>query len=235
MGGRHVHQKSHSSVTTGSTRSSGCPSAPISPTVSDSLRPHGSKFVRAAVSELSDRSCVLDSFDEVCIEDRLTGTHEVIRPKQNGQTVDVFRNEDVSSSWRLFNRSLPNKAHLDGEITVGVRIEVSGDTKEVRAASDTSPSAPFHLFFPTRIASGLPFLLHGYFEVDAARTGFYRGSNDRNAAILGELADLTAEAVEEVAADPSICASSLVNLIALCNDPEDRLARDFREQVLAML
>ena len=83
---------------------------------------------------------LLDSFDEVCIEDRLTGMHEVIRPKQNGQTVDVFRNEDVSSSWRLFNRSLPNKAHLDGdpvvaaealraglvELDAGVRVGVRG-------------------------------------------------------------------------------------------------------------
>jgi hypothetical protein len=40
---------------------------------------------------------------------------------------------------------------------------------EPSTAKEGLPSAPFHLFFPTGIGSGLPFLLHGYFEVDAAR------------------------------------------------------------------
>ena len=65
---------------------------------------------------------------------------------------------------------------------------------------DEAAAAPFHLFFPTKIGSGLPFLLHGYFEVNAARTGFYDGSAAQNEAILDELADLVADAVADTAA-----------------------------------
>ena len=84
----------------------------------------------------------------------------------------VARNWEPSSRWRLYRRSLPDTHALSGEIAVGLRGDI--ENGGLMPALD-GPSSPFHLFFPTTIGSGLPFLLHGYFEVNAARTGFYDG------------------------------------------------------------
>ena len=104
------------------------------------------------------------------------------------------------------------------------------------AASDcANPSAPFHLFFPTRIPSGVPFLLHGYFEVDAARTGFYRGSVERNERIAEALARLAAKALDSAAAAQATDLTALVNLMARAREPEDSLASTFRASLLKHL
>ncbi len=48
-----------------------------------------------------------------------------------------------------------------------------GDTRSYANIASSDPAGvPFHLFFPTRIPSHLPFLLHAYFQVDAGRKGF---------------------------------------------------------------
>ena len=80
-----------------------------------------------------------------------------------------------------------------------MKLSDGADTAEVIALAEDEPSAPFHLFFPTRIASGLPLLLHGYFKVNAGRTSFYEGSSSENQAILDGLADLVRAAVTDTA------------------------------------
>ena len=158
------------------------------------------KTVRKALEDVSDRILLLlGSFEEVRIEDLLEETQKVISPRWEQETVQivpgvrreivrVLRNGALSSRWRLFRRRLPDRADLSGEIAVGVRVDDGPDTETVLSAATESPAAPFHLFFPTRISSGLPFLLHAYFEVNAARTGFYDGSGPRNREMMHALA-----------------------------------------------
>jgi hypothetical protein len=203
--------------------------------------------VRRALADISDQILVLlGCFSEVAIDDRLGGIREVIAPSwqidsESGgsdytrELVQVLRNGDLSSRWRLFRKSLPEIENLAGEIAVGIRIDGVSTPGALVPTADREVSAPFHLFFPTRIASGLPFLLHGYFEVDAARTGFYRGSESRNKSILHELAALTAEAVRDNAHSGDADVVTVVNLVAAAGDPEDPLARDFRADVLDRL
>lgn len=205
------------------------------------------KTVRDALSDVSDQILLLlGCFSEVRVEDRLALTDVLVQPEwnvisgtsgsdRNREEVRILRDGQLSSTWRLFRRTLPALEHLAGEVAVGLRCVPGERSASVVPAVDGGPSAPFHLFFPTRIASGLPFLLHGYFEVDAARTGFYRGSTDRNQAILDELATLVAEAVCDAAEDTAIDLATMVDLIATCDEPEDVLAREFRELVLGRL
>lgn len=150
------------------------------------------KTVRDALNDVSDQILLLlGCFSEVRVEDRLALTDVLIHPEwdvtsrtsgpdRNREEIRVLRDGQLSSTWRLFRRTLPTLEHLAGEVAVGLRCAPGERSASVVPAVDGGPSVPFHLFFPTRIASGLPFLLHGYFEVDAARTGFYRGSTNRN-------------------------------------------------------
>jgi hypothetical protein len=203
--------------------------------------------VRNAVSNVSAQILLLlGCFDEVRLEDRVAHSEAVITPEWqqipigigqgvSREVVQVQRNGQLSSSWRLFRRTLPDHPYLAGEIAVGIRVDDSSSVETVLPAIDESPSAPFHLFFPTRIPSGLPFLLHAYFEVDAARTAFYRGSRERNEAMIIELARLTKIAVADAVRDKSLDLVSLVNLVAEAGEPEDPLARRFRSDVLDLL
>jgi hypothetical protein len=203
--------------------------------------------VRDALQDVSDQILLLlGCFAEVRVEDRLKASEVIIRPEWEAELptsvvdeahedIRIFRDGQLSSRWRLYRRTVPFLEHLAGEIAVGFRLGLSGGGGTLLAAVDGGPSAPFHLFFPTRILSGLPFLLHGYFEVDAARTSFYRGSAERNRAILDEVATLVAHAVGDAVKDPSIDLVSVVNLIAAASQPEDSLAQSFREQVLRHL
>lgn len=202
--------------------------------------------VRTAIDELSDQILVLlGCFSEVEVIDRLAGTAQLITPEWTGtksshrgqrmEYVRVLRDGTTSSMWRLVRRTMQSDSDLSGEVAVGLRLDSTASLRRAVSAIPDSPSAPFHLFFPTRIASGLPFLLHGYFEVDAARTAFYGGSTERNQAILAELAEAVVDMVRDSADDPQSDQASLVNLIAACNAPEDALAREFREDVLRLL
>jgi hypothetical protein len=204
-------------------------------------------IVRDALADVSDHILLLlGCFSQVEVDDRLARRREVVTPswecaaedQGDGTTREVvrlLRNGELSSRWRLFRRALPDRGHLAGEIAVGMRVDDDPIQASVLSAVDTEPAAPFHLFFPTRIASGLPFLLHGYFEVDAARTGFYGGSASRNQAILRELAALTVSAVGDAAVRGDTDLVTMVDLIANAGEPEDELAREFREHVLSGL
>ena len=95
-------------------------------------------------------------------------------------------------------------------------------------------SRPFHLFFPTKIASGTPFLLHGYFEVAAGRAGFYHGSDDRNRLILDRLTDLVAVAIADAVAE-GVSSERLAQFLGEAAPAEDLLAELFRAQTLVVL
>ena len=203
--------------------------------------------VRAALGDVSDRILLLlGSFAEVIIEDRPAGTREVISPEWeqdavpikpgvSREIVRVLRNDELSSRWRLFRRELPDQVDLVGKIAVGIRVDDAPDVQRVLPADSKDISAPFHLFFPTFIRSGLPFLLHAYFNVNAPRTGFYRGSAEHNEAMLDGLSELVKLAVEDAVEHGSTDLASLVNLVAEAGEPDDELARRFRSDVLGRL
>ena len=200
--------------------------------------------VRDAIADITDQMILLlGTFDRVEINDRLAGTCTVIEPRWAGEValrggvarerVEVVRNDALTSRWRLYRRSLPAAHDLAGEIAVGLRSEP--DTGHLLPAVDDLPSSPFHLFFPTKIGSGLPFLLQGYFEVDAARTGFYGGSAAENDTILRALAELTAAAVDDTAAEDPSSLTTLADLLGAGGVPEEPRARRFRENALGRL
>ncbi len=205
------------------------------------------RTVRDALGDVSDQILLLlGCFEEVRLEDRLALWEDVIAPEweqapveigrgASREVVQVWRNGDLSSRWRLYRRALPDYPHLAGEAAVGIRIDGDPNIETVHPAVADQPSTPFHLFFPTRIPSGLPFLLHAYFEVDAARTGFYRGSAERNQAMLDELAELARIAVADAVNVESLDLASLVNLVAEAGEPEAPLARKLRSDVLGLL
>lgn len=201
--------------------------------------------VRHAIDRVSDEMLLLlGAFEEVVVDDRIDGSRRVIRPEWEAsdtmanrtarEYVVVSRDDEVSTRWLLFRRRLPDLDHLAGEVLVGARL--GGELgRPVAAAADGEPSAPFYLFFPTKIRSGLPFLLHGYFEVNAARTDFYEGATERNEPILAELAQLVRTAVEDMAATGNAGLASLVDLLGEGQEPEDELARKFRDTTLKLL
>ena len=201
--------------------------------------------VRGAIDGISDEILVLlGAFEEVVVQDRLQGTRSVIRPVWEETTelsdgtiyeqVVVTRDDGVATRWLLFRRSLPRLEDLAGEIVVGARIgDVPGSP--LVAPAEDEPSAPFYLFFPTKIRSGLPLLLHGYFEVNAARTDFYEGATSRNTAILQELARLVRSAVAFLASRGDVDLANLADLLDEAAGPDDDLARRFREDALTLL
>ena len=218
----------------------------------DDLRPDSAldeerwlSTVRHAIEGVSDEMLLLlGAFEEVVIDDRIGGMRRVIRPAweeshmlADGTTreqVVVSRDDEVSTRWLLFRRKLPDLEDLAGEVLVGARLgEEPG--RPMVAPADGEPSAPFYLFFPTKIRSGLPFLLHGYFEVNAARTDFYEGATERNEPILDELAQLVRAAVEDMASTGDAGLASLADLLGEAQDPEDELARKFRDSTLDLL
>jgi len=139
---------------------------------------------RALEEDMTDQVLLLlGTFDEVVVDDRLAGTRRTVAPSWRAhaelpggvsrEEVVIERNGEVSSSWFLYRQG---DGGLAGETAVGVRVQSAADgPPAVVSPLAVDAGSPFHLFFPTRIASGMPLLLHGYFEVDAARTGFYDG------------------------------------------------------------
>jgi hypothetical protein len=200
--------------------------------------------VRDALTDITDEMLLLlATFDQLEIVDRLGGQDRVIKPRWEAETkvaaevrrelVTVTRNGSPTSRWRLYRRTLPDAHDLSGEIAVGLRIALDRDC--IVPALDGAPATPFHLFFPTKIGSGLPFLLHGYFEVNAARTGFYDGSAAHNQAILDELAELVARAVADTAGQSATAVASLPDLLGECQVPDVPHATAFHSRALGLL
>ena len=199
---------------------------------------------RRALDDVTDKIVLLlDMFDEVVLDDRLRGDVAVItqETEEESRLLDgrvrvsqliMRRNGDLSSRWRLYRETLPSGALLEGEIVAGIPLSLDAAMPDRVETPDAS--APFHLFFPTRIASGTPFLLHGYFEVAAGRANFYGGSEDRNKLLLERLSVLVAQAVSD-AATTGIDFAALAHLLGKAAAPEDPLARWFQERALAAL
>lgn len=205
--------------------------------------------VHEAIEDITDQMLLLlGTFDEVVIDDRVAGTSTTVSPlwnraRQAGagvtmEEVEVWRDDSLSTHWWLYQASMEGTEGLAGETAVGIRM-ASGLPADghftLTSPLDGSPSAPFHLYFPTRISSGLPFLLHGYFEVNAARTGFYEGSATRNEKVLDALAALTAVAVADLAASRVVDLVSLAEALAVTNPPDDPTAKAFRDDALSRL
>jgi len=202
--------------------------------------------VQAAVDELSDEIVLLLGVFE-SLEVRIDGEpHRTIerrildsRDTEAGQVsnVEIRRDGSLSTRWRLFERSLAGATGLEGDHAVAVRLESADGPLVPCLPAQSSGTGPhcdcFHLFFPTVIPTKLPFLLHAYFEVNASRTGFAADSEDKNRILLDGLRDLIADALEDLAGDPSVDIRSLPDLFAATHgDPSDDLTREFRDRLL---
>jgi hypothetical protein len=99
--------------------------------------------VRRALDEVSDEIVLLlDSFEQVVIEDRRMGTrHSVSRvtvehPREAeagvwAEHVEIRRNGAPTSTWRLYRQILSPGTGLEGEITMAVPFEVEGETSSL--------------------------------------------------------------------------------------------------------
>jgi Domain of unknown function (DUF3883) len=211
--------------------------------------------VRRAIRELSDEVVLLLSvFGRVVIEDEIAGeTHEVVRSERplpdrpQGVTlsdITISRDGAPSGRWWLFEQTLPGHAQLEGDIAVGVRLANNEDgaptpVGPMETVHDGSRADCFHLFFPTRIRTHLPYLFHAYFEVDAGRKSFAEDKESANQSRLDGLVDLTLEATRYLVSRAVTDELSLVSLPGLFaaedGEPDDKLAKQFRDELLAGL
>lgn len=211
-----------------------------------------SETIHESLKDIDDQILVLlGCFSRVVVDDRISGEHQEIvfseseapvrlSDRSSRSRVTVTRSGVVSSRWELYRRH--GGSDLADDAAVGVRLDVDDPRVPVHATSgqrateaDTHRSSPFHLFFPTSIGSGLPFLVHGYFEVDAARTGFFRGSTT-NVPILETLSDLAVSAIANLASRQVVDLAALLDLIARTQAPENEtVVRQFREPTLTNL
>jgi hypothetical protein len=201
--------------------------------------------VRSAMSGLGDEILILlDAFERVVVEDVVAGTRSdlcisrtKLRDLDGGGTVHrvgLTRNGIPSTTWLLYERSVGGDLSLAGELAVGVQVQWrDGRWHPVLCRPE---ARCFHLFFPTRISSGLPFLLHAYFEVDAGRTQFAPDADDRNRRLLDELRRLVVDSVGDLVRDEAVDTGSLASVFGHSDSVgDDPLAVGFRDAVLAEL
>lgn len=205
--------------------------------------------VRASFLDVSDEVVLLlGVFGHVIIEDELAGTSvEITRSERalaSGDSqlrvheVTIDRDATRSSMWLLFERSLPGFDGLEGDMAVGIRLEQTDDGLVPAVPRDEqrdgSSGDCFHLFFPTRIRTHLPFLLHAYFEVDAGRKGFAEDRATENRFRLDGLRALACDATRYLTtrvADLDL--QGLARRFAdVDGQPEDPLADEFRDALL---
>ncbi len=204
------------------------------------------EVVRTAMDGLSEEILVLlDAFEQVHVEDRLEPSRSrrlhidkhLVRELAHGgevRRVELSEGGTPTGCWLLYERKVPSEGELAGELVVGVRL--SGEEGAWTAELPSEAARAFHLFFPTRIASGLPLLLHAYFEVDAGRTRFAPDAETRNRRLLEALAGLVGDAVADLVADHSVATGHLVRLFSEAGAPgDDPLAREFHTAVLGRL
>lgn len=225
-----------------------------------------SEKIRLAADDISDEVVLLlGSLGTIIVEGiydsgPLMIERELVRSSRDAagglrvSEVVLRRNGVESSRWLRFERSLDGEAP-SSELVVAARVERRGDQtlhlvapgqSAVAALESRTPLRPadcFHLYFPTKIPTGLPFLLHAYFKVDAGRTQFASDSVAENRALLRGLRGLVAYAVRWVAKDLgewNVDAADLPNLFAAAaagaeNVAVGGLVGEFRDELLADL
>lgn len=219
----------------------------------EKLEMDGDEFVarvRQAFTDVTDEVVLLlGVFGRIIVEDQLAGTAvEITRAERRLPTalddtsvheVVVLRDGLVSSRWWLFERSLPGLNGLLGDLGVAVRLQEDEAGRMIPVAPrdeqrDGSSADCFHLFFPTRIRTHLPFLLHAYFEVDAGRKGFAEDRVRENQVRLDGLRALVLDVTRHlVASRDALDLLPLAGLFAATSGvPDDVLARGFREALL---
>ncbi len=204
--------------------------------------------VRRAMDGLGEEILILlDAFNRVVVEDRLLNKVRDLRLRttplrqlQGGgsvRRVELTSSGESPAAWLLYERSVGERQNLSGEIAVGLRLHRVGDSRPSwRVALPELQAQCFHLFFPTSIATGLPLLLHAYFEVDAGRTRFAPDAEQRNQVLLDHLKRLVVDAVFDVVRDPDIDTDLLPMLFGQCGHPSnDPLAAAFYSSVLESL
>lgn len=205
--------------------------------------------VRRAIADLSDEIVLLlGAFNE--IEVRVHGAEPLsiirtarptdVRAGMTVTEVEILRNGEASSRWRLYERSLPGFEGLEGDMAVGVPLDDDHGTRPILPMDGPEAGAHagcFHLFFPTLIPTNLPFLLHAYFEVNASRKGFAGDSSKRNRMLLDGLRELAVDTIANLA-DPrsGVDCRPLPDLFArAAGESSEPLARVFRDELLDAL
>ncbi len=205
--------------------------------------------VQKAMRRLSDQMVLLlGAFERIVVEDEIENRYGTVarrdlavRELDGGgvrRDVSVERDGDEHSRWLVFERSLADSAGLESALTVAVRVAPADGRLVVErpSAEPGDGGDTFHLFFPTRIATHLPFLLHAYFRVSANRTQFADGEKVRNEALLDGLRLLAVDAVRSLIADHEagvVDASGLAELFAETpGPPDDELGASFRAKLL---
>ena len=206
--------------------------------------------VRTAFRELSDEVVLLlGVFARIVIEDEaqrppleISRTERALETQVDGATlheVEIGRDGSHPSRWWLFRRSLPEASGIAGDLAVAIHLEDGEDGRQRPVTPQDGLAASgaaecFHLFFPTRIRTHLPFLLHAYFEVDAGRKGFAEDRAGENQGRLDGLRRLVVDAMTHMS--KQVDAVDLEPLPALfaatAGTPEDGLAHKFRDDVL---
>lgn len=207
--------------------------------------------VRTAMDDVSDEIVMLlDAFDQVILEDHIgmvkttcitakRGALQIISDTSSCHRVSIFRNEKESSDWLLYRKLIDNidSKKLSHEITIGIKCEDSNGRLIPIEPEDHARC--FHLFFPTRIDSKLPFLFHAYFEVDAGRTRFALDAQKNNSHLLDELTELFITAIEDLINKDKKNEFSIIPLPALFQaaggDPDDPQTTEFRDKLLNKL
>lgn len=208
----------------------------------------------SAVSELTDEIVLfLGVFGTIVVENQLTPELGVLvrretepaRPIAGGGTVTpvrISRNDTVSSEWWLYERSLEGFDGLEGDLSLAIRVQRDADAVIPLPPSgdgQRSSAESFHLFFPTRIRTHLPFVPQAYFEVDASRKGFAADSEERNRRLLEGLEALAIDAIRDLGEQSDIGRVDLTPLAdlfaAAAGEPEDELAATFRSRLLEAL
>lgn len=107
-----------------------------------------------------------------------------------------------SEEWRVWSRVWPPPAASEKRLSVALAVQVDG-----KAGIRSAEELPLHVFYPTQELMGLPFLVHGSFELRSDRNHLLAGSHDTELlSTLGELASrvtnfLTPQSVLELFRD----------------------------------
>lgn len=201
------------------------------------------QLVTTAIESLSSELVILlGSFSRILIHDEVRGSTSFnvdwgadVPAQRPLREVTVERTGSPPERWLLYRGERQHEDSLVGDAAVAVRLgEEDGVLRPVRTSS------VFHVFFPTEIATHLPFLCHGYFWVDASRRHFAETRVTHNRELLERLGDLVLDVITDLVERPrafgkTLDADGLVGLLANEGTPKDRLVDVMRKRLFAKL